>query len=76
MALTTSQILDLLDGVLEGRAAGDLYERYTEAAVNRFQGMSIDKLLEWREKYANKLAAETGVGVGAARHSLFEPMAQ
>jgi len=76
MPLTTAQILDLLDGVLEGRAAGDLYERYTEAAVNRFQGMSIDKLLEWREKYANKLAAETGTGVGAAKFSLPEVISQ
>ena len=76
MALTTTQILDLLDGVLEGRAAGDLYERYTEAAVNRFQGMKIEELLKWREHFADKLAAETGVGIGAAKFSLPEVISQ
>ncbi len=71
MALTNAQILDLIDAVLTNRANADFYEQYGEAG-NSFRGMKISDLLEARDRYADRLAAETGTGIGAPRHSLAE----
>ena len=73
MALTSAQLLDLLDAVIEDRLNADAYVEYSEAAVNRFRGMEPAELLKWREYYAAKVAAEGGGGVGAPAFFLAEP---
>ncbi len=75
MALTNQQMLDLIDGVLQGRSDGDFYNKYTEALVNKFEGETVFNLNKMRLDYAKLVTAGLGssYGAGAPAHYLAEP---
>lgn len=57
-ALTDLQMLELIDGVLAGRAAADFPEAYSQA-FKRWEGTPFRDLIKAREMYAERVQAAT-----------------
>ena len=60
MAMTNQQMLELVEQAIQNRLAGDGVNSYSDTTGNRFEGESLDKLFERRERLIAAINASSG----------------